>query len=259
MILQPYLLDVLRGRVTPDDFLVASGVPRREMARLLSEAEVFDFGGLHLEPSERGLPAYDVPRLTDEEEGFFAEGLIPLPAPVTAFEFQVAGHPRYLILVVDGEEGWEATRMEDGLITGTWIRKTPDDDPTAHFVWGPPSTEPKDLEKVTYGANLGMAKYFSLMISSKTTEVRRVEGGPREGSNRHPLPAHRVVTIVPTRFRTDGDAGGTHASPRLHWRRSHLREYKAPSGEVYNRVVIPRHLVGRADLGEVSHEYRVKS
>jgi hypothetical protein len=98
------------------------------------------------------------------------------------------------------------------------------------------------------------------MLNSRSTEKRTVEGGPKPSGNRHPLPAHTVVTIVPKRFvgeRPDGERG-THASPRLHWRRSHLREYKAPSGEVYHRIVIPRCLVGKDELGAVTHTYRVR-
>jgi hypothetical protein len=107
-----------------------------------------------------------------------------------------------------------------------------------------------------------MVLYLTLMINSRTTEITR-EVAPdrlnraRLKRNRAPLYNHTVVRIVPQRFVTPGDGhGGTHASPRLHWRRSHIRTLQRGTPEE-RRVLIRRMLVGRADLGEVSHEYRI--
>lgn len=128
------------------------------------------------------------------------------------------------------------------------------------------------------GMNVPLAIYLTLMLSSRTTEVRQAEvpseklikAQRRRGKT--PLPPHRIVRIVPERFQQAAEAEG-HASrrpPRLHWRRSHVRHYeeRVPSAQwAPNRVhkgktgwwvsVIARMLVGRADLGEVSHEYFV--
>jgi hypothetical protein len=106
--------------------------------------------------------------------------------------------------------------------------------------------------------------YLVLMLNSKTTEIAKVDPDERMTRARakvglEPLSTHRVVTIVPERFRKSStEQGGHHRSPMLHWRRSHVREFKAPSGAVYKRTVVARHLVGRRDLGEISHEYVVK-
>lgn len=68
------------------------------------------------------------------------------------------------------------------------------------------------------------------------------------------LPAYdwRTVVIEPARSRQESK-GGTHASPRLHDRRGHLRRLK--SGK---NVWVKPHKVGRADLGVIFHDYEVK-
>lgn len=76
------------------------------------------------------------------------------------------------------------------------------------------------------------------------------------------LIAHHLIDVLRSE-----DAGGTHRSPRLHWRRSHLRHYdhntpraqwaptKVHGGKTgWWIAAIPRMLVGKAELGEVSHE-----
>lgn len=126
-------------------------------------------------------------------------------------------------------------------------------------------------------ADADLAIYMTMMLSSRTTEVRYE--APPEKLNRArmkrgntPLPAHRIVTIVPGKYIDQGDAqGGTHRSPRLHWRRSHRRHYpnRVPSAvwldsEQHKGVtgwwvgIIARQLVGLAKDGEVSHEYFVR-
>ena len=48
--------------------------------------------------------------------------------------------------------------------------------------------------------------------------------------------------------------GGTHASPRLHDRRGHLRRLR--NGK---NVWVKPHKVGRAELGSVFHDYQISS
>jgi hypothetical protein len=132
------------------------------------------------------------------------------------------------------------------------------------------------ISELRYASSLPLVSYLTLMLNSKTTEVTR-EPAPaklnkhRLAKGKTPLPAHRVVTIVPLAYRTVARGGGTHASPRLHWRRSHKRHFEEKPvasaatwmpNEVWLGkagwwvVVIPRFLVGKVELGEVSHEYR---
>lgn len=123
-----------------------------------------------------------------------------------------------------------------------------------------------------------LAIYLVLMLHSRTTEIQR-EVAPlklnqkRAGQGRAPLSDHLVVRIVPWRYveRTAAQ-DGTHASPRLHWRRSHARCYdRATPHSVWASTyvykgrpgwwvqVIARQLVGKRELGSVSHEYFVGS
>lgn len=51
-------------------------------------------------------------------------------------------------------------------------------------------------------------------------------------------------------YAASGKETGTHASPRLHWRRGHVR--RLPSGEITN---VRPCLVGSADLGRVDHDH----
>lgn len=64
---------------------------------------------------------------------------------------------------------------------------------------------------------------------------------------------YKTLVITPGQIRAPGyrAAGAKRASPRLHWRRGHLRHYG-------DRIkVIPPSLVGARALGFVSKEYRI--
>lgn len=113
---------------------------------------------------------------------------------------------------------------------------------------------------------IGMLGYLLMMLHSRSTESR-TEPAPdklnkaRIKKGNSPIPEHRVVSIVPYRIAKDirreyGDAGFLRASPRLHWRRSHIRTLE--SGK---RIPIARMLIGyKADDGRemVTQEYHVK-
>lgn len=63
-----------------------------------------------------------------------------------------------------------------------------------------------------------------------------------------------TVVIEPKASRVSDRLGGTHASPRLHDRRGHLRRLR--SGK---NVWVRPCKVGRAELGAVFHDYEVRS
>ena len=116
----------------------------------------------------------------------------------------------------------------------------------------------------------GFVAYLLLMLVSKSTETLGVAAPDklnkaRARKGKAPITAHRVVSIVPRgiaktiRDSEQGAVGGgtglVRSSPRMHWRRSHLRIL--PSG---NTVVVARALVGyKASDGRelVTHDYRV--
>lgn len=73
----------------------------------------------------------------------------------------------------------------------------------------------------------------------------------RADKGRPPLFEYRILTIdMASAERAEGE--GTHASPRLHWRRGHVR-----SLEDGRKIAIKPCLVGVADRGVISKDYRV--
>lgn len=269
----PHLIDAVRGGKFQN---VCGYAPKATDLFLKSShiVECFDFGELILEPADEDENNFKTPKLTDEEEGFWTEGLIPLPAPVLWFEFKLAGTTSgLLILKVDG--GMKVSRCEyqknqreysiDGVWTwferhgmkGNYVHLKVMDERIGAIV----DKKPAYFKETHYASSFQLAKYFLLMLNSRTTEIARVVpdaalNKARTKRGAAPLKSHTVVTIVPTRFlrgeRPEGERG-THASPRLHWRRSHVRVLA--SGK---RILIARMLVGRRELGEISHEYRFK-
>jgi hypothetical protein len=119
-------------------------------------------------------------------------------------------------------------------------------------------------------ADVMLSIYLCLMINSKTTELRLEKAPPklnaaRVKTGKAPLHDHSVVSIVPVRYIRDseGEAKAMRRSPRLHWRRSHLRriDHQTPKAKQLSNgqwgILITRFLVGAADKGAISHEYRV--
>ncbi len=70
-----------------------------------------------------------------------------------------------------------------------------------------------------------------------------------------PLFSYRVLTIDPDLLRMPGFKGAdnAHASPRLHWRRGHVR--KLLNGKV---AIVRPCLVGDGDAGAIAKDYRVR-
>lgn len=276
-------IDALRGTARSDKLEPMLGIDnvRLALADGIERAEKFDFGRLTLEAMEEE-GRWKVPELTQDEKDFWSQGLIPLPANGCWFEFVLGGSPSaFYVFQADDNADWVVARVDhktasipqsiytDGCllvmhkesffragggsvagISGNTefldaVRRTP-----AHY-------ENLTHEMLTCGL---LTIYLALMINSRTTEVHAGPPPPpalnkkRASKGLAPLPEHRVVRIVPERFTYEHDAAGkrTHRSPRLHWRRSHLRHYA--DGKV---IVIARMLVGRAELGTVSHEYKI--
>jgi hypothetical protein len=104
------------------------------------------------------------------------------------------------------------------------------------------------------------AKLFAQTLTCmETRHARQTIEIPSERLNKarssrgsQPLFEHKIVTIdLTTVDKSNGT--GTHASPRLHWRRGHIRTLA--SGV---RTKVKPCLVGDPGSGFVSHDYRVK-
>lgn len=97
---------------------------------------------------------------------------------------------------------------------------------------------------------------FALLSAGKLTsspEAPKESASKRRlAQGRPPLFDHHVIR-VPAGSNLGGGDDETHASPRLHWRRGHVRNL---SGGGLTRV--RPHLVGDASRGFVSHDYTVE-
>jgi hypothetical protein len=268
------LIDALRGKSRRPPLKIMEGCPQgwqRLLIHDVSRAEKFEFVSLPLEPAaEPGV--FRLPKLTRDEAEAWCEGLLPLPAPCVWYEFTYNNRSG-LLLIEDGTK-WQLERLEwlpGEAFVVFGVRVTIDRasfDPLAPIGEGFYSGNLDLIRRLTpekrsevFGHDALLAIYLTLVINSRSTEVTRESPPPQLNKARDkrgvtPLFDHRVVRIVPQRFLRGAPGGGTHASPRLHWRRSHIRTlYRGTPDE--RRILIPRCLVGRVELGTVSHEYRI--
>lgn len=265
-------------------------VPNRlaiaEFLALAQSAERFDFGALHTEAVEDvnfgGMPAYKMPEITDEEYGFWYDGLIPLPSPVSWYEFSVNDVRSGLmvtelkrgLLTVEQDDGIWTQRIEFGknqpmMIDGTWVQmdktfglKLVNNDPQLMV-----RLNALDADKcgMMYGSSCPLIIYFSLMLNSKSTDVRRIEPTKEQTKLRRqlgraaPSPYTRV-TIIPARYYRDArEHEGTkeaRKSPCMHWRRSHVRTIN--EGEPNEKkILIARQIIARRELPGVPRDHYV--
>lgn len=300
MLIAHNIIDILRaegGTVGGRTIMRVPGISTRSCRRMIAElqqAQKFDFGTLTLELLE-GRPGngkYALPTLTEEERGFWLDNLIPLPYPVCWYEFTLGGSRTGMLVRELNDDQWSVERID-------YTQREIVFDSVQVVSSRSVSREQNSLHMEAIGneeflsrirknevfmennlaAAVPLAIYFTLMLNSQSTDVT-LSLAPerlnlkRAKAGRTPLEDHRIVTIVPERYRaaSEEEAKGTHRPPRLHWRRSHMRHYDhhtlrskwAPSvvhdgKQGWWIAVIARQLVGRADLGEVSHEYRIGS
>lgn len=116
-------------------------------------------------------------------------------------------------------------------------------------------TPKEEVNMIAEDMNRTVAAFVAL-INSKSAEVTE-QGAPeklnkaRAKKGKVLLPAVRFVD-VPSRHQPLGAGSGTHASPRLHWRRGHLRHLP-------DKIVpVSPCLVGSADNGVVQQIYRAR-
>lgn len=93
-------------------------------------------------------------------------------------------------------------------------------------------------------------------LETKTTQAPKYINSARERKGKTPIFSLHHVAIDLTKVRMPGlkSADMAHASPRLHWRRGHIRRLAA------GRMTIVRPcLVGDPQLGTISHDYRIRA
>lgn len=256
-----------------------------DIADELEKAEKFFFDNIPFEQSEPSKWA--LPELTRPEREMWLSGLLPLPAERCWFEFILGGSPVGILVKHVGEEKTDFvyTRIDYVNNRAAWVPVMLTVEATPEFAKHDANLKVSAYTNKIYSdiaeadANFGtLVIYLCLMLLSKTTELKR--NAPSRVMNRiardHgkvPRFSHTIVTIVPQRYVSvetePGKKTGSH--PRLHWRRSHIRHFdhpvtmgvfvpvcaccKKPNQWI---VAIPRFLVGKRELGEVTHDYRVK-
>ncbi len=273
-------VDVLRGASDELALVLHNDFSRMRVASIVDwimEAEKFDFGELALECVPGDLHTFKLPEITEVEHEAWRDGLMPLPAPLCWYEYKLPGSNRGGLLVRAVERSWRITRFEwtaesgelhyDGHEVALNQDYVPGQKDFVQLYFPKISrdeidTYPRQAEHL-YGAAGPLATYLTLMINSRTTELR-TERAPeklnraRVARGRTPLADHRVVRIVPEQYLRErrAEAGITRLPPRLHWRRSHIRTLHR-SEPNQRRILIPRCLVSGASEAEVSHEYRL--
>lgn len=279
------LIDDLEGRVPRSRLLFVTGereplkAATSEFIDLAHQAEKFDFGELPFEETGnivQGRSTWMPPTITPTEKGAWDDGLIPLPSPICWYEF-LLGHSRSGLLVrnlsrVEVQRVDYSPKQGLGVFHGCWTYPKGD----AYVAFGPPEalTMVDKLRQKTPVMNLGadhhLAVYLTLMLNSRTTEKSMhvpsaALNKARERRGDEPLHVHRIVNLVPRRFIYSSSGQGTHSSPRLHWRRSHLRtfDHATPGSKFIEGrgwcTLIPRSLIGKEEVGTVEHEYKVRA
>ena len=270
------VVDVIAGK-HPRYFVMPDGKEAREdFLELATQAEVFDFGKLSLEPRfEEGLGmSWVIPSLTEDEQEMYKLRLITWPAPICWFEFTLI-NKSFLLIDARNPEYVKIQRveMDNGLdpmvVFGIWV-KVEFSNYLGFTIQTHDNTMARKLKAMTneklirqFGDGSTIAFYLNLMLNSRTTETMKVKVDAKLNKARVkrgviPLKDHTVVTIVPTRYiqiHSGEGSGDKRRSPRLHWRRSHIRVY-----ENGRKVAIPRFLVGKKETGDhiMSHEYKVQ-
>mgnify|MGYP003643759015 CR=1 FL=1 len=119
----------------------------------------------------------------------------------------------------------------------------------------------KDVEAVGYSlfaagfVALGLLNDPEFIFEDETPSPKLNLKRARRG--KEPLYEHKVLRIAPTlQERTTPDLGGTHASPRSHWRRGHTRTLRR--GTDREKMVFVKHcLINEDGHGFVSKDYEM--
>lgn len=145
---------------------------------------------------------------------------------------------------IDGTEGLlvdeEATRGPGAIILSDDPEKTVLDLRIERFLW---------LTTIFQCVGLLSSKGVASEVVAAPTYLNK----KREQKKLAPIFSYRLLTINPQDVvEAQGVARGTHASPRLHWRRGHIRKL----GEDRHTIVRPC-LVGSIERGYVAKDYKV--
>lgn len=118
---------------------------------------------------------------------------------------------------------------------------------------------PENLLQITLRcAGVHLASCLGLLSAGgiKTEEVAapKFTNAMRAKKGKPPLDGYHLVSIDYAALKIPGvTRGGTHASPRLHWRRGHIRTLQSGA-----QVTVRPCLVGDPERGRIEHDYRLR-
>lgn len=183
-----------------------------------------------------------------------ADGLLCLPYPVCWFEWDI--EPEHTIGCVAANEA--DSGETERIVLRSLIR-----------VQGAGWSNWDYLENAERNEKLiahvdEVCRAAMVILNSRSAAKTEITPPPRlnrrrEKGNAPPLFSHTVVEIRGVVLGKHGEVTGrTHRSPRMHWRRGHLRHFRNAEGEVYRITPIAPMLVGSEKLGRVEHDYVLK-
>lgn len=204
---------------------------------------------------------------------FIVNGIDVLPFDECWFEWSlslVSNNTKFICVMnkdADGiefvpfarQENFDGTGWLDNWIFSGWKQKFLYDGSlmTSPFV----TTDKTNAMQEQDNGIRAISMAFMAMLLSRETKI--VEKRPPSGLVRHrlkkgkvPLFSHKVVTINPQRIVYEGSgqsSGIKRSSPRLHWRRGHVRTLG--SGK---KIGIPPCIIGAAENGILDKTYRVR-
>ena len=255
------------GFVRNEETYAAVGTEWRYQADFIVGAHKFDFGSQLQTIAEDNA-------LGDTATDFIQTGVFRLPFDDVYYEGSVdvqAGRMTFGVaasVLVTNDEGHAIGG--DGILgfrpfvrrpDGAWVDTgvvgivSPTADVDFHII------QDYALEnEVTHLLNAAMGLILSgtIALQSKDTATDSVEAPAKLNSRRAkrgrpPIFEHRVVRVAPSRSGGPATAVyGDRRSPRLHWRRGHVRTLFSGC-----KVPVSACLVGSSELGFVAHDYRV--
>lgn len=239
-----------------------------EDRRYIMAAEKFDVSDL--------VPVFDTALMLTALDAF-ENDMLPMPYSICFFNMDktpfgnldkvVQGYGTYCMVAEDRgdhifvfkylcfENRWQSFRFHVDIL------KTKDRNAMFRMVpakWLPSGVTPSDGEKA--GAVEAGQKVLQILACMETSHVSRQTVLPpprlnkaREARRVSPIYSHTIVTINMASVEGGGGESTGHASPRLHWRRGHIRTL--PSGQ---KTKVRPCLVGNPILGMTTHEYKLE-
>ena len=199
-----------------------------------------------------------------EQEGTGVATGLPVRSDKTivlAVEDSDASRTRLFPIVHTRDGGWQMTLVaielvrEDDENIGVFFRHMTD------LHWGraddiPAQQHLEEYAREAFGYEIRAITQAcaALACTNVTTEILRPNREARAARPASTLFDYHVLVLDPSRVREPGeDRGGTHASPRTHLRRGHIRRHPTAG-----RIWVNQCVVAPTSIGTVNKDYRVK-